>query len=414
MPPLAHLKQLQPPTRAVKVRSMTDQTQTLSPTDTSAAGPRPLAGIMDIAPYKGGAAQADGHSRVLRLASNESPYGPSPAAAEAFRAQEGSLERYPDGGAAILQHAIADAEGLNAENIVCSNGSDELIALLTRAYAGPGDEVLYSAHGFLMYKLSTLASGATPIAVEEQDYTASIDALLNAVTPQTRIVYLANPNNPTGTVLSSQEVRRLHAGLHPEILLVLDSAYAEYVTRSDYEDGARMVEQFSNVVMLRTFSKIHGLASVRVGWAYAPPSVTAVLHRVRPPFNCTAPGQAAAAKAIGDKRHIGQVRTKTLATLARFREEVMAMGLDAPPSTGNFLLVLFPDREGQTADAALAFLNSQGILVRPMGAYALPHALRITIGTDSEMDEVAAALSEFCETTGIIGSEESAREAASV
>lgn len=364
-------------------------------TASSADAPIPRPGILDIAPYKGGAASAEGQSRVLRLASNESPYGPSPAATAAYRALDGALARYPDGGAAALQDAIASAEGLNARQIVCGNGSDELISLIAKAYAGPGDEVVYSAHGFLMYRLSAMSAGATPVAAPERDLTLDVDAMLAAVTPRTRIMFVANPNNPTGTVVPFAEIRRLHDGLRRDVLLVLDSAYAEYVTRSDYSDGARLVEAARNVVMLRTFSKIHGLASVRIGWAYASAEVTAVLHRVRPPFNCTAPGQAAAAAAIADKRHLAEVRTRTLATLARFRERVLALGLEAPQSTGNFLLVLFPTIPGQTADDALAFLTGRGILVRPMGAYGLPQALRITIGTDTEMDEVADALAAF-------------------
>src|SRR3954447_19960761 len=237
------------------------------------AVPVPGPGILDIAPYVGGEAKAAGIERPIRLASNESALGPSPKAVAAFRALSGDIHRYPDGSAIELREALGRAHNLDPERIVCGSGSDELIGMLLRAYAGPGSEVLYSRHGFLIYPITAQSVGATPVAAPERDLTADVDALLAAVTPRTKLVMLANPNNPTGSFLSSQEIRRLHQGLPPEVLLVIDSAYAEYVVRNDYSAGAAMVTEFGNVVIPRPFPKICGLPSLRLGWAYCPPSV---------------------------------------------------------------------------------------------------------------------------------------------
>ncbi|MGH6927126.1 MAG: pyridoxal phosphate-dependent aminotransferase, partial [Dongiaceae bacterium] len=262
--------------------------------------PRVRPGIMDIAPYKGGDATLPGQQRVIRLASNEGALGPSPHAVRAYRKLSDELHRYPDGGHEALRSAIAARHGLPAEQIVCGAGSDELISLLVRAYAGPGDEVLHSQFGFLMYAIAAKGAGATPIAAPERDYTADVDALLAHVREPTRVVLLANPNNPTGSVLPASEVRRLHAGLPRDVLLVLDSAYAEYVEGGDYEDGAALVAAHDNAVMLRTFSKIYGLAAVRLGWIYGPAHVVDAVNRIRGPFNVNAPAIAAGIAAIKD------------------------------------------------------------------------------------------------------------------
>ncbi|HEX9769188.1 MAG TPA: histidinol-phosphate transaminase, partial [Kiloniellales bacterium] len=243
--------------------------------------PRP--GILDVAPYAGGEAEAPGFAAPIRLASNENPLGASPRAQAAYKALSAELHRYPDGGAEELRRAIAEHHGLDPARIVCGNGSDELISLLIRAYAGPGDEVLYSAHGFLMYPIAARTAGATPVAVPERDLTADLDGLIARAGLRTRVVCLANPNNPTGSCLSGRELERLVAGLPDHVLLLLDAAYAEYVMRNDYEDGAKLVESSSRVVMTRTFSKIHGLAGLRLGWAYASAEVADVLNRMRGP-----------------------------------------------------------------------------------------------------------------------------------
>jgi histidinol-phosphate aminotransferase len=253
------------------------------------AAPVPGPGILDISPYVGGESQADGVARPIRLASNESALGPSPKAVAAYKALAGEIHRYPDGGAHGLREALGRHHGLDPARIVCGAGSDELIALLLRGYAGPGAEVLYSRHGFLMYPIGAMAVGATPIAVPERALTADVDGFLARITERTRIVFIANPNNPTGTYLSADEMARLHAGLPPNVVLAIDAAYAEFVNRNDYEPGIALVNRAANVVMLRTFSKIYALAGLRLGWAYCPPAIADVLNRIRGPFNVAAP-----------------------------------------------------------------------------------------------------------------------------
>ncbi len=355
--------------------------------------PAPRPGILDIAPYVPGEARLAGQARIARLAANENPLGPSPRAIEAFRESARQLHRYPDGGAVELRDAIGRHGRLDPAGIVCGAGSDELIALLVRAYAGPGDEVLHSRHGFLMYAIAAKAAGASPVAAAERDLTADVDALLARVSHRTRLVFLANPNNPTGTYLSAAEVARLRAGLPAHVLLVLDAAYAEYVARNDYEAGHRLVEAHDNVVMLRTFSKIFGLAALRLGWAYCPPGVAGVLNRIRGPFNVSAPAQAAGIAALEDTEHAARSRAHNDRWLAWFQGRVSALGLGAPASVGNFLLVRFPG--ARDAGAALRFLNSRGIIPRAMDAYGLPDSLRFTIGLEDDMRAVAAALEDF-------------------
>ncbi|HUL10098.1 MAG TPA: histidinol-phosphate transaminase [Candidatus Acidoferrum sp.] len=352
-------------------------------------------GIMDIAPYKGGDSTLPGQQRVIRLASNEGPLGPSPLAIRAYRDLAEELHRYPDGGQEELRAAIAAQHGLPAEQIVCGAGSDELISLLVRAYAGPGDEVLYSQYGFLMYPIAARGAGATPVAAPERDYTADVDAMLARVTPRTRVVLVANPNNPTGSLLPAADVRRLHAGLPKDVLLVVDAAYAEYVDSADYEDGALLVAAHDNVVTLRTFSKIYGLAALRLGWAYGSPAVIDVLNRLRGPFNTNAPAQAAGLAALADRAHVAAAKAHNDRWLPWFSKRVAAAGFTPLPSAGNFVLVRFPAGPETNADAACAFLHARGIIPRKMGPYGLGDCLRITVGRGDEMEIVAAALDAF-------------------
>jgi histidinol-phosphate aminotransferase len=347
-------------------------------------------GILDISPYVGGESQLEGVERVIRLASNENPLGASPAAAAAYEDLKGELHRYPDGGSVELRRTIGELHGLDPARIVCGAGSDELISLLMRAYAGPGDEVLYSAHGFLMYAIAARGVGAAPVTAPERNLTADVDALLARMTPQTRLLFLANPNNPTGSYLDRDSLARLHAGLPEDVLLVIDAAYAEYVTAADYPDGAELVAEYDNVVMLRTFSKIYGLAALRLGWAFCPPAVADVLNRVRGPFNVTAAAQAAGVAALRDQDHVARSREHNARCMAWFADKLARINLRVEPSVGNFVLVRFAD----AADAA-AFLKSRGILVRPMGGYGLPEHLRVTLGSDDEMGAVVAALSDY-------------------
>ena len=357
-------------------------------------GPVPGPGILDIAPYVGGDAKLAGVERPIRLASNESALGPSPKAIAAYRALAGEIHRYPDGSADQLRHALGDHHGLDPARIVCGSGSDELIGLLQRAYAGPGTEIVYSRHGFLMYPIGALAVGATPVAVPERDLTADVDAILGSITERTRIVFIANPNNPTGTYLSQSEMARLHAGLPSSVVLAIDAAYAEFVNRNDYEPGIRLVDKADNVVMLRTFSKIYALAGLRLGWGYFPPAIADVLNRVRGPFNVSAPALAAGLAALGDTEALAEARAHNDRWQPWLNERLAALGLDPTPSVGNFVLPHFP-AGAHNADAAFRYLQSRGILTRKMGGYGLPEHIRITVGTGEENEKVAASLAKF-------------------
>jgi histidinol-phosphate aminotransferase len=354
--------------------------------------PRP--GILEIDPYVGGDASAPGAVRVIRLASNENPLGCGKAARAAYRSLSGELHRYPDGAATALREAIAESEGLDAARIVCGTGSDELISLLTNAYAGPGDEVLYSEHGFLMYPIAARSVGAEPVAAPETELTADVEALLSRVSARTRICFLANPNNPTGSYLSAAALRRLREELPSKVLLVVDAAYAEYVTADNYANGRDLVEARDDVVMTRTFSKVHGLAALRLGWAYCPAGIADVLHRVRGPFNVNAPALAAGAAAVRDHEHLARSRDHNGRCRDWFSTRARRLGLDVFPSAGNFLLLRFPDPR-RPASEALAALKARGILLRGLAAYGLPDCLRITIGTRQDMRASATALEEF-------------------
>ena len=362
---------------------------------TEPTAPVPGPGILDIAPYVGGDARLDGVERPIRLASNESALGPSPKAVAAFRALAGDIHRYPDGSADELRRALGRVHGLDPDRVVCGAGSDELIALLLRAYAGPDSEVLYSRHGFLMYPIGALSVGATPVAAPERELTADVDAILARVTERTRIVFIAHPNNPTGTYLSASEMARLHAGLPPHVLLAIDAAYAEFVNRNDYEPGVKLVDAADNVVMLRTFSKIYALAGLRLGWGYFPPAIADVLNRVRGPFNVGAAALAAGLAAVEDGEALARARAHNDRWQPWLSARLAALGLPLTPSVGNFVLPRFPESGPLTAEAAFAFLQRHGILTRKMGGYGLPHCIRITIGTGEEMEKVAEVLAEF-------------------
>jgi histidinol-phosphate aminotransferase len=357
------------------------------------SAPQPRPGILDISPYVPGESEVPGGVKPIKLSSNESPLGPSPKAIAAYKAEADRLERYPDGSATALRSAIAKRYGLDAARIVCGCGSDELIGLVAHHYAGPGDEVLFSEHGFLMFRISTLASGATPVAAPERGHRTDVDAMLARVSPRTRVVFLANPNNPTGTYIPHNEVRRLHKGLPGNVLLVLDAAYGEYVRRNDYEAGLELVATTSNTVMLRTFSKIYGLAALRLGWAYCPAAVADVLNRVRGPFNVTAPAIAAGVAALEDTAHVERAVMHNEQWLPWVTAELGKLGLEVTPSIGNFVLLHFP--AGRSAAAADAFLKGRGIILRPVAAYGLPNALRMTLGTEEENRAAVAALTQF-------------------
>jgi len=361
-------------------------------------GPRLRPGVLDIAPYVPGTSALPGARPVIKLSSNETPFGPSPHAIEAYLAAAKQLSRYPDGSARPLREAIAKLYGLDPGRLVCGAGSDELLNLLAGAYLGPGDEAIYSAHGFLVYKIAILARGATPIVAPETELTTNVDAILACASPRTRVVFIANPNNPTGTYLPFDEVKRLRESLPSDVLLVLDAAYAEYVRRNDYESGIELVAATTNTVMTRTFSKIYGLASLRIGWAYCPTEIADALNRIRGPFNVSGPAIAAGVAAIEDQAWVQKGADHNEVWRRRVAEALSELGLGVTPSVANFLLLHFSI--GRSAPEANKFLHERRIILRRVEEYGLPHALRMTIGTEGENRAVIDALSSFIGRNG--------------
>jgi histidinol-phosphate aminotransferase len=361
----------------------------------AASRPVPRPGILDIEAYVPGKSAAPAGVKLHKLSSNETPLGASPNAIAAYTALAGKLELYPDGSATRLREAIAGRYGLDPARILCGTGSDELLQMLTKAYLGEGDEGIFTEHGFLVYRIAILAAGGTPVVVKETNLTADVDAILAAVTPATKIVFLANPNNPTGTYIPFDEVKRLHAGLPPHVLLVLDAAYAEYVRRNDYAAGLELVAESENVVMTRTFSKIYGLANLRLGWLYGPAHLVDALNRIRGPFNVNGAAIEAGAVAIADEAHLAAAIEHNDTWLAWTTAELEKLGLTITPSVGNFILIHFPPTPGRTAKEADAFLTRRGLILRSVAAYGLPDALRLTIGSEEANRLVVAALGEF-------------------
>ena len=361
----------------------------------SATRPQPRPGVLEIKPYVPGKSSAPNVAKVYKLSSNESPLGPSPRAAEAFKAWADHLEDYPDGAASDLREAIGRAFGLDPERIVCGAGSDDLLHLLAAAYLKDGDEAIYTTHGFLIYPIAILATGAKPVVAPEKNYTADVDAILAAVTEKTKMVFIANPNNPTGTALSFDEVKRLYRGLPDHVMLVLDAAYAEYVTRNDYEAGIELVATSENVVMCRTFSKIHGLAALRLGWMFAPAAIVDAVNRIRGPFNSSGPAIVAGIAAIEDIAHQERSRAHNTRWLNWLTAEIGKLGLSVTPSVANFLLIHFPETKGRTAKDADAFLTARGLILRQTTAYKLPNALRLSVGTEEANRLVVAAFKDF-------------------
>ena len=359
----------------------------------TAPRPQPRPGVLDIEAYVPGKSTAPGVAKIFKLSSNETPLGPSPKAIAAYNTVGKHLEDYPDGASAALREAIGRAYGLDPARIVCGAGSDDLLNLLARAYLTDGDEAIHTTHGFLVYPIATLGTGATPVVASEKNYTADVDEVLKRVTPKTKMVFLANPNNPTGTYIPFDEVKRLHKGLPPHVLFVLDAAYAEYVRRNDYEAGIELVATSENVVMCRTFSKIHGLAALRLGWIYGPAHVVDAVNRIRGPFNVNAPAIAAGIAAIEDTVHQDVSREHNAKWLAWLADEIGKLGLEVTPSVANFVLIHFTD--AKTATAANDFLMKRGLILRQVGGYKLPAALRMSVGTEEANRLVVKVLAEF-------------------
>ncbi|SFP18896.1 histidinol-phosphate aminotransferase [Tranquillimonas alkanivorans] len=354
---------------------------------------QPQPGIMDIQLYQGGASHAEGVSDVVKLSSNENPFGPSDAVKEAVRKSVHELHRYPSIDHLSLRRAIAQVHKLDADRIICGVGSDEIISFLCNAYAGPGDEVIHTEHGFAMYRISTLAAGATPVEVPERERTVDVDAILDACCFRTKLVFIANPANPTGTMIGGNEVARLADGLPPQTLLVLDGAYAEYV--DGFDGGASLVDSRDNVIMTRTFSKLYGLGGLRIGWGYGPAPVIDVLNRVRGPFNLSQTQLVAAEAAIRDRGYAERCRAENARLRTWLAEALAGLGVPSDTSCANFVLARFSDQD--EAEACEAYLRSRGLLVRKVAGYKLPNCLRITVGDESACRRVVHAVGEFRE-----------------
>ncbi len=356
--------------------------------------PTPQPGILDIAPYLPGKSGAPG-SKAIKLSANESPLGASPKALAAMQDAARHLEIYPEGSSRVLREALGEVHGLDPALIVCGNGSDDILHLLAQVYLGEGDEAVMNRYGFSVYPIITKATGATIVMVDETDYRADVDALLAAVTERTKVVWLANPNNPTGTYLSDADVRRLHAGLRPDILLVVDSAYAEYVTAADYSVGADLVREAENVVMVRTFSKM-GLAAARIGWMFGHAHIVDAIHRIRGPFNVNLPAQMAGAAATRDTAFTQKLRDYNATWRDWLTAELAGNAMRVVPSQANFVMVLFETPEA--AAAAFEALVAAGYIVREIGvSYGIHNGLRISIGPEAAMRGVAEVLKSLGE-----------------
>ncbi len=361
----------------------------------AAQRPTPKPGILDIAPYVPGKAKVDGIEHPLKLSANENILGSSPLAREAFAGAIDQLHMYPEGRSNMLRAAIGEKYGLEPERLLFGCGSDEIFQLINQTFLEPGDNIVQGQYGFGAYAIGARACQAEVRFAPEKDYRIDVDELLKLVDGRTRVVFVANPGNPTGTWVGGAEIRRLHAALPPSVILVLDGAYAEFVDDPGFEDGAAMVREFDNVVMTRTFSKLHGLAALRVGWAYMPEEMAAAVDRIRLPFNVNIPAQLAAVAALGDD----DFQARSLALVAQWRpwlaQQLGGLGLEAIPSAANFILVGFPKTPGKTAKEAEAFLASRGIIVRGVTGYGLPDHLRMTIGLEEHNRALVEALADF-------------------
>lgn len=362
--------------------------------------PEPKPYIMGIHAYMPGKSSGDDGRPLVKLSANENPLGSSIAAMEQLEAPRGfdtGAAAYPDPDATDLRAALGELHRLDPARIVCGTGSDELLNLAVQAFAGLGDEVVFSRHSFAVYDIAARRCGATPVEVPDSDFTADVDALLAAVSERTRVVFLANPNNPTGTWLPPEEVERLHAGLPGDVLLVLDEAYGEYLAPEHQVTGFDLADAHDNVLVTRTFSKIYGLAAERIGWATGAPHLIDALNRIRGPFNVTTSGQRAALAAVGDQGFVRMSREHNLQERAAFVKAIESLGnhgLSAVPSEANFVLVRF---QGEVSAAdALNALAAAGYAVRHLPSQGLPDALRITIGKSDDMEAVIACLRTLC------------------
>lgn len=351
----------------------------------------PQPGIMDIALYQGGQSHVAGVEHVIKLSSNENPFGPSPKAIEAVRDSAAALHRYPSTDHASLRSAIGERHGLDPARLICGVGSDEVLQFIAQAYAGPGDEVIYTEHGFSMYPIIARMAGATPVMVAERSRHVDVDNILAAVNDQTRIVFVTNPGNPTSTMIPEAELLRLAEALPKTCLMVIDGAYAEFV--DGFDGGASLVDRFENVIMTRTFSKVYGLGGMRVGWSYAAQSIVEVLNRVRQPFNLSLTALVAAEAAVNDIEFLSYCQAENARLRVWLSEELAKIGVPSDASCTNFILARFADRA--EAEACDDYLKTQGLIVRRVAGYNLPNALRITVGDEEACCRVVAAITAF-------------------
>lgn len=358
--------------------------------------PKPLPGVLDISPYVGGRASADDGTPGIKMSANESALGPSPLAVAAYKAASADLHRYPDGGADDLRQAIAERFDIESDRIVCGNGSDDLLSLMAELYAAPGDEVLFTEHSFGMYRIIARTNGATAIEAPLNGFRTDVEALIAAANERTKIVYIANPSNPTGTYLTGAELGVLHSGLPESCMLVIDSAYGEFANFDDYDIGIELCRNHENVVMTRTFSKLYGLAGLRVGWAYCAKEVADLMHRIRMPFNVSIPAERAAIAALGDTDFVTEAIAHNTKWRGYFETELTKLGLDVVESAANFLLIGFGDGDAAlSAAAADKYLSDHGYLLRRMEGYGFPNHLRLSVSRAEDNEALVALLTDF-------------------
>ena len=362
--------------------------------------PVPKPGILDIQPYVPGKSKVEGVAHPVKLSANENILGCSPLAKAAFAASADQLNLYPDGRAGALREAIAKHYGFEPERLVFGDGTDELLHLISQVYLEPGDNIVQGQYGFGAYAIGARACGAAVRFAPEPNLRIDVDEMLNCVDERTRVMFVTNPANPTGTWLSGEALRRLHAGLPPRVMLVIDAAYAEFATDPAFDDGLDLARAAANVIVTHTFSKLHGLAALRIGWAYCPAEAADALDRIRPPFNTSIPAQDAAIAALGD----AEFQAASRETIARWRawltQQIGGLGLEVTPSEANFILVRFSAAEGRAARDAEAFLAARGYLTRGVASYGLPEHLRITIGLEEHNRAVVDLLAEFLGRAG--------------
>jgi histidinol-phosphate aminotransferase len=372
-----------------------------SPIDRSSADrPVPKAGILGIHAYVPGKAGAAGVAAPIKLSANENILGCSPLARQAFIEASETLGAYPDGRAGGLRAALSEHYRVAPERLILGCGTDEIFALLNQVFLEPGDNIVQGEFGFGAYAIGARANQGEVRFAPEPNYRIDVDAMLGEVDERTRLMFIANPANPTGTFIGEAEIRRLHAGLPPSVVLVLDGAYAEFNSDPTFADGLDLARDAENIVVTHTFSKLHGLAALRVGWAYAPLAISEAVNRVRLPFNTSTAGQAAAVASLADI----EFQQRSLALVEQWRpwltQQLGGLGLEVVPSAANFVLVEFPRSPGRTAADAETFLAARGLITRGVGGYGLPHHLRITIGLEAHNRAVVDALAEFMGTAG--------------